>query len=109
MAFASCPGLTMTRAWVVPVQVRPGHFELIGALTTWPPPASPEWAQRQPAAGAVILPGQTLNLVVGLTMTTTQVGHSRGPVITYTADGNGYTLQEPTGLRMGGNAPCYIH
>jgi hypothetical protein len=101
-------GLKMTRAWVVPIQDERGEHQAIGALTVWPPTAFPVWEHRHAVPGAVVPAGQTLNLVLGLTMTTNRVGHSGGPVIAYTADGNRYTLQEQTGLRMGGDAPCVM-
>lgn len=87
-------GLKMTKAWVTPIFA---NTPLIGTAL-WPPPASPAWAQRKPAEGAVIKPGQDLNLVFGLTRTTARAGRSDGPVIVYTANGNTYMLAENVSL-----------
>jgi len=69
--------LRMTKAFLVPIL----HKTLIGEAY-WPPKAR-AWEQRRPADGGVILPGQTLNLVFGLTMITNRGGYSSGPLITY--------------------------
>jgi hypothetical protein len=99
VSLGSPHGLAMTTAWVTPVFA---NTPLIGAVLSWPP-AGPAWAQRRPAAGAVIKPGQDLNLVFGLTRTTPRSGRSDGPVIVYTADGNTYTLAENTSLIVQAN------
>ncbi len=103
VSLPSLRGLKMTRAWVTPIY----HLTLIGAPGAYPPTTGhfaaetgPPWAKRKPAAGAVIRPGQSLNLVFGLTRTTSHAGYSAGPVIVYTADGTTYTMQENVSLRV---------
>jgi hypothetical protein len=73
---------------------------LIGAGFTWPPATNPAWAQRQPATGGTIRPGQTLNLVFGLTITSGTNGRSDGSVIDYSASGTSYTQDEPITLKV---------
>jgi hypothetical protein len=86
-------GLAITKGlWLTPVY----HKTVIGAVA-WPPTGR-AWARREPAIGAVIKPGQDLNLVFGLERTTDRTGRSNGPVITYTAGGSTYTLTEGFGL-----------
>lgn len=96
-------GLTMTKAWLVPIgQTSGGGTIDVGAGWPYPPSFTAlvraVWAQRRPAVGAAIKPGQDLNLVFGLTRTMGSVGKSDGPAITYTAAGSTYTVQEKTGL-----------
>jgi hypothetical protein len=101
-------GLAMTRSWLVPIYHDPrnGNYVPIGVTADYPPIAKadvaidPEWRNRVPAAGATIRPGQTLNLVFGLIRTTPKVGRSDGPLISYTADRNSYTVQEQTGQEI---------
>lgn len=95
----SAHGLRMTEVWLVPIR----HTTLIGAGWPYPPTTSPVWAQRQPAAGAVIRPGQDLNLVFGLTRTSARDGRSAGPVIVYSASGTSYTMHEAVSLIVSGN------
>ncbi len=84
----------------------PDHWEAIGVTADYPPIAKadvaidPEWRNRVPAAGATIRPGQDLNLVFGLIRTTAKAGRSDGPLISYTADRNSYTVQEQTGQEI---------
>jgi hypothetical protein len=88
---ASLPGehgLSATKAWLVPIQGQ----TLIG-VAYWPP-KSPMWPLRQPAAGAVIRPHQSVNLVFGFAKTSAKNGQAGGPLVTYTANGHTYTLQE---------------
>jgi hypothetical protein len=107
----SARGLRMTKSWLVPTFRDPknGDFLDLGAGFPYPPAYSaypPEyaaqvrrvWAERRPAAGAVIEPGEDLNLVFGLTRTTAKAGRSDGPLIVYSAGGSTYSLQELTDL-----------
>jgi hypothetical protein len=60
--------MVMTKTWLMPILVTRGHDELFGLA--YPYPLHPvEWPKRFPAIGAVLKPGQDLNLVFGLTMT----------------------------------------
>lgn len=101
-------GLAMTKSWLVPIYHDPrnGNYVAIGVAADYPPIAkadtaiNPEWRNRVPAAGATIRPGQTLNLVFGLIRTTAKAGRSDGPLISYTADRNSYTVQEQTGQEI---------
>lgn len=92
--------LTSTRAYLVPISHLPRRpYELIGEAY-WPPKAR-VWAQRRPVVGAVIKPGQTLNLVFGLTMISNHGGYTSGPTLTYTANGTSYSIEEQTALTVG--------
>jgi hypothetical protein len=44
--------------------------------------------------------------VFGLTRTTVKAGRSDGPLISYTADGNSYTVQEQTALEVAPGKSC---
>jgi hypothetical protein len=96
----SAHGLRMTKPWLVPIYHDPktGDYLDVGAGGPYPPTTSPQWAQRKPAIRGVIRAGQDLNLVFGLTRTSAKAGKSDGPVITYSAGGNTYTVQELTTL-----------
>jgi hypothetical protein len=61
---------------------------------------SPLWAHRVPASGAVIEPGEDLNLVFGLLRTTAADGSSDGPMVVYTAGSSTYTLREKLSLAL---------
>ena len=95
-------GLKMTKAWVVPIYHDPktGNLELIGVGWPYPPTSQPTWPQRSPAAGAIVKPGQDLNLVFGLIRTTGGNGRSDGPVIVYTVNGSSYTIHEAVSLLL---------
>ncbi len=89
----------MTKAWLLPLD---NGVNVVGV--GWPyPPANTAavraaWAQRKPAVGGVIRPGQHLLLVFGLIRTTARAGKSDGPVIVYTSGGNSFTLAEQVSL-----------
>lgn len=95
-------GLRMTSAWLVPFYFdkKDGNTDTIGVGWAYPPATRPEWPQRRPAIGAVIKPGQDLNLVFGLIRTTPRNGTSDGPAIVYTSNGNTYTMQEGINLTV---------
>ncbi len=78
-------GLAMGRAWLAPIV---GN-DLIG-FVEWPP-GGPAWARREPAVGAVIRPGQTLNLVFPAWRTGSKPGTAY-VMVGYTANGNAYTV-----------------
>jgi hypothetical protein len=100
-------GLTMTRAWLVPVdQTAGGGGILIGAGYPYPPTSTAEWSRRVAIPGAVIKPHDGLNLVFGLTRTTARWGRTDGPIVTYTAGDTTYTLQEQTGFVITAAASC---
>lgn len=103
----SARGLRMTKAWLVPIyhDLKNGDWDVIGVGWPYPPTTQPNWPRRRPAPGAVIKPGQDLNLVFGLIRTTNSAGRSPGPEVTYTAKGNIYTLSEQTGLVVA--AKCF--
>jgi hypothetical protein len=98
--------LRPTRAYLVPITHTPGHYQVIGEAS-WPPTAR-VWAQRHPIVGGVMKPGQSLNLVFGLTMISNRGGYSSGPTLTYTADGGSYTIEEQTALTVGGDGACKL-
>lgn len=103
VTLSNAHGLTMTKAWLVPVGGSGNGHLLVGAGWPYPPSFTKlvrsVWAQRRPADGATIQPGHTLNLVFGLTRTTVQPG-TGDPVISYTAGGSGYTVAEKTTLEV---------
>ena len=91
---ASSHGLTMARAWLMPFYKPPhGSWSYVGAGEPYPPTRWPEWPNRQSIPGAVIKPGQGLNLFFGLTRTTAAPGRTDGAVLTYTANRTSYTVQ----------------
>jgi hypothetical protein len=94
---SSSHGLAMTTPWLIPLSKSPRGGSGYAGEQVYPPTSWPTWPQRQRIPGAVIKPHQELNLVLGLTRTGPQ-GHTPGPVITYTAGGNTYTLQEHSGF-----------
>jgi hypothetical protein len=87
-------GVTMTPAWLMP-QYKPPHGSLsyVGDGFPYPPATWPTWPDRQAIPGAVIKSHQELNLFFGITRTADRRVQAGAPVITYTADGNTYTLQ----------------
>lgn len=89
-------GMAMTEAWLVPRDGGPN----LGVGFPYPPVTSPLWAHRVPASGAVIEPGEDLNLVFGVLRTTTADGSSHGPMIVYTAGRTTYTLRESLSLAL---------
>ena len=91
-------GLVMTEAWLVPTYKPPhGAWSYVG-VQLYPPINWQTWPRRQPIPGAVIKPGQALNLVFGLSSTGPKDAHTGGSVITYTANRTSYTLQETFGF-----------
>ncbi len=95
-------GLTMTEAWLVPIEHFATYVSDVGAGAPFPPNDSPSgrwaWAHRRPAVGAVLRKHQDLNLVFGVIRTTARAGRSAGPVIVYSVSGGTYTVQEQTSL-----------
>jgi len=98
-----------TKAWVMPIfhDVKTGNWDVVGVGVPYPPTTWPEWSNREPAIGAVILPGQDLNLVFGMTRTSASDGTSAGPVILYTVNRGTYTLHEQTGLMVAARKSCF--
>jgi hypothetical protein len=101
-------GLSITKsAWVVPDVVTPGEDLGVGVEEDYPPVSWPTWSKREAIPGALVRPRQDeLSLVFGLTRTTSRAGHSGGPVITYTANGNTYRVQERTALVVTAAKTC---
>jgi hypothetical protein len=58
----------------------------------------PEWPNRQPIPGAVVKPGQGLNLVFGLMRTAAGPARTDGAVLTYIANRNSYTVHADSGF-----------
>ena len=81
-------GLRATRVWLAPIRKN----LLLGAGFPWPP-RSPVWAHRMPASGAVIKAGESLNIVFGITRTSSAPARSDGPLVVYTAQGSAYTMR----------------
>jgi hypothetical protein len=92
--------LIMTKAWLVPIDHDP-----IGSGWPWPPATQPAWRQRRPAVGAVIRPGQILDLVFGLTRTSGRSGQSGGVVVTYSSGAARYVLGGSVALMV--SQDCY--
>lgn len=98
---SSSRGLAMTTAWLMPPYKPPhGVLTWAGVQAGYPPTHWAPWPKRHAIPGAVIKPRQSLNLVFGLTRTGTENGHTSGPVVTYTAGGNTYTLLEHYGFLL---------
>jgi len=77
----------------------------------WPPTApgpgrARAWALRHRAAGAVIKPGQSAELIVGVSRTGFGEGKSTGPVIVYSAGGSTFTVQKYPSIWLGDH-PCH--
>jgi hypothetical protein len=83
-------GMAMTAAWVEPLNTTGPQ---IGVGLAYPPATYPLWSHRVPAAGAVIRPGQDLQLVFGVLRTTAADGSSAAPMIVYTVRRSTYTLR----------------
>jgi hypothetical protein len=88
-------GMAMTEAWLVPSNTSGPQ---LGVGFAYPPVTYPLWADRVPASGAAIRPGQHLQLVFGVLRTTAADGSSDGPMIVYTAGPTTYTLREQVSL-----------
>jgi hypothetical protein len=84
-------GMAMTQAWLEPLNT---NGPQLGVGLAYPPVTYPLWAHRVPAAGAVIQPGQKLQLAFGVLRTTAADGSSAAPTIVYTAGHSTYTLRE---------------
>ncbi|MGH3209329.1 MAG: hypothetical protein ACRDNO_16365 [Trebonia sp.] len=97
-------GLAMTEAWLVPFNTRGPQ---LGVGQPFPPVTYPLWADRVPAAGAVIQPGRVLQLVFGVFLTTARDGTSDGPMVVYTAGRTTYTLRERFSLAAA-HAKCVL-
>jgi hypothetical protein len=83
-------GMAMTEAWVEPLSTTGPQ---IGVGLAYPPVTYPLWSHRVPAAGAVIQPGQDLQLVFGVLRTTAADGSSAAPMVVYTVRRSTYTLR----------------
>jgi len=90
-------GMAMTEAWLVPVDASGPQ---LGVGLAYPPVTYPLWPDRVPAAGAVIRPGQDLQLAFGALRTTSFDGSSDGPMVVYTAGRATYTLREQVSLAV---------
>jgi len=86
--------LAVAGAWVMPIFHDPknGNWVLVGDGFPYPPTRWPTWPQRRSAIGAVIRPGQDLNLVIGLTRTSARNGRASGPLVDYVSDRQSFTL-----------------
>jgi hypothetical protein len=90
-------GMAMTEAWLVPVSTSGPQ---LGVGLAYPPVTYPLWPDRVPAVGAVIRPGQDLQLAFGVLRTTAADGSSDQPMIVYTAGRATYTLREQGSLAV---------
>ncbi len=90
-------GMAMTEAWLVPSNTSGPQ---LGVGQPYPPVTYPLWADRVPAVGAVIRPGQDVQLVFGVLRTTAADGRSDQPKIVYTAGRAAYTLREQGSLAL---------
>ena len=86
--------LSMAGAWVLPIfhDTKHGNWDLVGDGFSYPPTRWPTWPRRQQAIGAVIRPGQDLNLLIGLKRTSARNGRASGPVVDYVSDRQSFTL-----------------
>jgi hypothetical protein len=109
VSLGSPHGLKITsKAWLMPIyhDIKEGNWHVAGVVFRYPPTKWPEWSHREAARGAVMRPGQDLNLIFAMTRTWTRDGRSDGPVVTYLANGGSYTLQERTGLILAAKNSC---
>jgi hypothetical protein len=90
-------GMAMTEAWLVPVSTSGPQ---LGVGLAYPPVTYPLWPDRVPAVGAVIRPGQDLQLAFGVLRTSAADGSSDQPMIVYTAGRATYTLREQGSLAL---------
>ena len=90
-------GIAMTEAWLVPVSTSGPQ---LGVGLAYPPVTYPLWPNRVPAVGAVIRPGQDLQLAFGVLRTSAADGSSDQPMIVYTAGRATYTLREQGSLAV---------
>jgi hypothetical protein len=97
VSLADAHGMAMTEAWIEPLNTSGPQ---LGVGQPYPPVTYPLWADRVPAAGAVIRPSQDLQLVFGVFRTTAADGSSYGPMIVYTAGSTTYTLREQISLAV---------
>jgi hypothetical protein len=104
IAYPHNHGLRMTSAWLVPIGHQGGDTYSVGIASTFPATYSAlarrVWSERVPLIGAVIKPGQALNLVFGMGLTMKHAGSSAGPKISYTSAGSRYYVQEQFSLQM---------
>jgi hypothetical protein len=97
-------GMAMTEAWLVPVSTSGPQ---LGVGLAYPPVTYPLWPDRVPAVGAVIRPGQDLQLAFGVLRTTAADGSSDQPMIVYTAGRATYTLREQGSLAVA-RTKCFL-
>ena len=97
-------GMAMTEAWLVPVNTSGPQ---LGVGLAYPPVTYPLWPDRVPAVGAVIRPGQDLQLAFGVLRTTAADGSSDQPMIVYTAGRATYTLREQGSLAVA-RTKCFL-
>jgi hypothetical protein len=91
-------GLKMGEPWLVPL-TDDGH-DAIGTAV-WPP-GGPAWAARKPADGAVIRPGQQLNLVFSLWHPAGKSG-TASVTVDYKSAGTSYALTEGFTVQVADN------
>jgi hypothetical protein len=83
--------------WLIPL----GNLGGIGDAY-YPQVDYPTWYQRRPAVHGVVDTGRGDALVFGVELTKgSSVGSAGGPVITYTAGGNTYTVHEAITVQLG--------
>jgi hypothetical protein len=97
-------GMAMTEAWLVPVSTSGPQ---LGVGLAYPPVTYPLWPDRVPAVGAVIRPGQDLQLAFGVLRTTAADGSSDQPMTVYTSGRATYTLREQGSLKLAGTK-CFL-
>jgi hypothetical protein len=97
-------GMAMTEAWLVPVSTSGPQ---LGVGLAYPPVTYPLWPDRVPAVGAVIRPGQDLQLAFGVLRTTAADGSSDQPMTVYTAGRATYTLREQGSLKLA-RTKCFL-
>ena len=97
VSLSNAHGMTMTEAFLVPVNP---NVEGPGFGFAYPPVTYPYWADRVPASGATIRPGQDLLLVFGVARTTSARAYSDGPMVVYTSGSSTFTLREKLSLAL---------
>lgn len=91
---ASARNLKLAGAYIVPVT----GPDLVGTWGTFPPPAgqlprSVQWARRRLPSGARVLPGEEVNVVVGLAPASRATGSTAGIEVLYQDGSTKYVLR----------------
>jgi hypothetical protein len=91
--------LRVLGVWLVPLDGTGGIGD-----AAYPPASWPAWHDRVPAVGGIVGAGPIhgQDLLYGLALTAgSKFGTAGGPIVTYSFDGNSYTVHEAITVRIG--------